>query len=108
MEKDRTKAARACNACYETVFPLLDPPTGSSSTTFTTFDQRHTDVTGSQTMSTISGFPSWMTLTGQGVAPSATEALMAIDPGLPHVEDEGYGEGDVNSDKEGDVRHERL
>jgi FYVE/RhoGEF/PH domain-containing protein 5/6 len=105
MAKDSTKAARACNACYETVFPLLDPPaTDSNPSTFSS-----TDMTSSQTTSTIASFPSWMTLTGPSVVANTTEALMAIDrcdPGLPQIESDD--DGDASSDREEDVRHGRL
>lgn len=73
--KGSTKPARACEACYETVFPLLDPP---SDIVHTYASTDHASSIPPQTVSTLTNFPSWTTLPGSAVT-SATEALMAID-----------------------------
>lgn len=70
-----SKPARACNACYEAVFPLLDPP-----------EEREVDsnditgTLGSGTLSSLTNMPSWMSMPSLPLAPaSAPDALMAID-----------------------------
>ncbi|KAL1696757.1 hypothetical protein GGG16DRAFT_85229 [Schizophyllum commune] len=74
-----SKPARACNACYETVFPLLDPPSddeadGSSSSA------ANTGTLGMGTLSSLTNLPSWMSTPILPLAPaSAPDALMAID-----------------------------
>lgn len=86
----KSKPARACDACYETVFPLVDPDSES--------EPAHGDsqiVPTSGTVSTLSGFPTWQSLSTpalalqHGSAPSASKqasALMAIDITSPTVE----------------------
>ncbi|KAJ7230335.1 hypothetical protein GGX14DRAFT_508100 [Mycena pura] len=75
---DSSKPARACNACYETVFPLLDNPGGE--------DEVDAGPLGSMldahsnTVSSLSSFPSWLSMPSLPLA-STTEALMAIDRG---------------------------
>jgi len=70
--KDLSKAARACDACYETVFPLLDPTTAESpahpASTFT-----------------LSGFPSWQSMPALAMPGSRPRpsALMTIDVNHP-------------------------
>ena len=65
---DPTKSARACNACYDTVFPLIE--TSASEGT----------VKASQSGSTLTSFPSWKTqkpVPQDVVKPSS---LMALEP----------------------------
>ncbi|KAK7031745.1 hypothetical protein R3P38DRAFT_2925523 [Favolaschia claudopus] len=87
-----SKPARACNACYETVFPLLDnndnpiDPDAVHDTTNVngeagTEDQQMLDTqSNSGTLSSLSNFPSWLSMPSLPLA-STTEALMAIDRG---------------------------
>ncbi|KAJ7330433.1 hypothetical protein DFH08DRAFT_1022692 [Mycena albidolilacea] len=72
-----SKPARACNACYETVFPLLDSPAED--------DEAHAagllDAAHAGTLTnSLSNFPSWLSMPSLPLA-STTEALMAIDRG---------------------------
>lgn len=71
--KESTKPARACEACYETVFPLLDPPIDGS-------DPFSTSVSASSTntITALSNFPSWLSMPSLPIS-SMPEALMAID-----------------------------
>jgi hypothetical protein len=72
------KAARACNACYETVFPLLEPSAESLSSG---------DISGSADVvpqansgSTLASFPSWKTTKLSGSALDVGPgALMPLD-----------------------------
>ncbi|KAL0955221.1 hypothetical protein HGRIS_004123 [Hohenbuehelia grisea] len=66
--KEATKPARACNACYETVFPLLDPP-----------DEREELASPlTDTMNTLSAIPLLVSLQPEQPPPTP-HALMAID-----------------------------
>ncbi|ESK93148.1 rho guanine nucleotide exchange factor [Moniliophthora roreri MCA 2997] len=53
------KPARACNACYETVFPLLDPRSDND-------DDDHHDIDMTHEVTTTNGlganFPSWLSM----------------------------------------------
>ncbi|KAF7345501.1 hypothetical protein MVEN_01568600 [Mycena venus] len=79
-----SKPARACNACYETVFPLLDNPaededgqaSAAADSSEPTLDAAHSIGT----LSSLSNFPSWLSMPSLPLA-STTEALMAIDRG---------------------------
>ncbi|KAA1477233.1 hypothetical protein DENSPDRAFT_578152 [Dentipellis sp. KUC8613] len=67
--KDASKPARACDACYETVFPIIDP-SASPHVPPPTF--------------TLTGFPSWQSMPAlamPGARPRPASALMAIDLG---------------------------
>ncbi|KAJ7173416.1 hypothetical protein C8R46DRAFT_1215363 [Mycena filopes] len=78
---DSSKPARACNACYETVFPLLDPPAPDEGdlTSSTSAEAGSSMLEAhSNTMSSLSNFPSWLSMPSLPLA-STTEALMAID-----------------------------
>ena len=68
--KTSTKSARACDACYDAVFPLLDPA-----------GTEGRDASISPSNSTLAGFPSWLSmpsfaLSTQGSTP---DALMSLD-----------------------------
>ncbi|KAJ7780090.1 hypothetical protein DFH07DRAFT_875712 [Mycena maculata] len=74
-----SKPARACNACYETVFPLLPPEDDDSDGALDNI------ATNNNTMTALANFPSWLSMpslplpgavAGAGMGP---EALMAID-----------------------------
>ncbi|TFK56922.1 hypothetical protein OE88DRAFT_73335 [Heliocybe sulcata] len=85
--KDSNKPARACDACYETVFPVIQD--GSSPTDA---------VPPAQTIGTLSNFPSWQSISMPSLAlpgPGArASALMAIDLGSPKRPLEAVAEGD--------------
>ncbi|KAF8877905.1 hypothetical protein BD779DRAFT_1556237 [Infundibulicybe gibba] len=66
--KDASKPARACDACYEAVFPLLDPPEM----------QAGMSRFNSDTITSLSNFPSWLSMPTLPVSPTP-QALMAID-----------------------------
>jgi len=63
-----TKAARACDACYDTVFPVIHPPSGEGSTNINKFG----------TIGSFSHLPSWLSMPSLPV-PRQPHALMAID-----------------------------
>ncbi|KAI0640206.1 hypothetical protein C8Q77DRAFT_118740 [Trametes polyzona] len=68
--KDSSKSARACEACYDTVFPLLEQPT-----------EPQVSVTAGTTHShfTLSGLKSMPSLLLNDMMASTPSALMAID-----------------------------
>lgn len=78
--KDESKPARACDACYETVFPVMDAPSDEEFDS-TANNTNHRTI-NSDTLGTLSGFPSWLSMPVIPVASnpaSAPQALMAID-----------------------------
>jgi FYVE, RhoGEF and PH domain containing 5/6 len=75
--KDESKPARACDACYETVFPLIDAPSDDDTDNPNDLKTINTDTLG-----TLSGFPSWLSMPVLPVASNpltVPQALMAID-----------------------------
>ncbi|RDB23827.1 FYVE, RhoGEF and PH domain-containing protein 6 [Hypsizygus marmoreus] len=68
---DSSKPARACDACYETVFPLLDPPPDSA-------DDEISHKNHADTIASLSNFPSWLSMPSLPTS-STPQALMAID-----------------------------
>ena len=79
--KDESKAARACDACYETVFPLLDVPLDDNADSGGTDSYTRGEI-NNDTLGTLSGFPSWLSMPTLHVtsnAMPAPQALMAID-----------------------------
>ncbi|OBZ68452.1 Rac guanine nucleotide exchange factor B [Grifola frondosa] len=70
--KDAHKAARACDACYETVFPLLNVPPSVSVSAGTT----HSHFT-------LSGLKSMPSLLMRDTNNSTPSVLMALDRGSP-------------------------
>ncbi|KAJ6485513.1 hypothetical protein C8R45DRAFT_1098312 [Mycena sanguinolenta] len=75
-----SKPARACNACYETVFPLLDSPPEDDDTAADAEQHNTMLAAHSETVSSLSNFPSWLSMPSLPLA-STTEALMALDRG---------------------------
>jgi hypothetical protein len=76
--KDEGKPARACDACYETVFPLIDDDADSSANT----DNPNSRVINADTLGTLSGFPSWLSMPALPVVSNPVpvpQALMAIN-----------------------------
>ncbi|KAJ7605596.1 hypothetical protein FB45DRAFT_1069241 [Roridomyces roridus] len=75
---DASKPARACNACYETVFPVLPPEhedSGEGEPQNGMLDATNNGLTNS-----LSNFPSWLSMPSLPLAgASTTEALMALD-----------------------------
>lgn len=66
--KNSTKSARACDACYDTVFPLLDHSADT------------TESSVSPSNSTLTSFPSWLSMPSLAMpmSNSTPEALMAM------------------------------
>ena len=62
--KGATKAARACDECYKTVFPVIEPQAEPEQP--------------SPSQRTLSGLPSWFTIISPAPVASTVEALMAI------------------------------
>ncbi|KAL1748192.1 hypothetical protein HDZ31DRAFT_79887 [Schizophyllum fasciatum] len=74
-----SKAARACNACYEAVFPLLDTAS-EDAREGSAISAASQGTLGMGTLSSLTNLPSWMSMPSLPLAPaSAPEALMAID-----------------------------
>ena len=77
--KEESKPARACDACYETVFPVIDAPRDELDSNANNTNHR---TINSDTLGTLSGFPSWLSMPVMPVASnpvSVPQALMAID-----------------------------
>ncbi|KZT27644.1 hypothetical protein NEOLEDRAFT_1088599 [Neolentinus lepideus HHB14362 ss-1] len=85
--RDSNKPARACDACYETVFPILQD--GSSPTDA---------MPPAQAIGTLSNFPSWQSISMPSLAlpgvGARASALMAIDLGSPKRPLEAVAEGE--------------
>ncbi|EPQ60193.1 hypothetical protein GLOTRDRAFT_67584 [Gloeophyllum trabeum ATCC 11539] len=85
--KDSNKPARACGACYETVFPILENDSSPTNA-----------MPPAQTIGTLSGFPSWQSISMPSLALSGVgaraSALMAIDLGSPKRPLEAVAEGE--------------
>ncbi|EJD03537.1 uncharacterized protein FOMMEDRAFT_132998 [Fomitiporia mediterranea MF3/22] len=64
---DSSKSARACNACYDTVFPVIE--TSASENT----------ISAAQSGSTLSSFPSWKTQKPTAQSFSKPSELMSLD-----------------------------
>ena len=67
-----TKPARACDACYDTVFPVIYPPSGEVATNINNEPHK------SDTIPSLSHLPSWLSMPSLPV-PRQPHALMAID-----------------------------
>ena len=90
--KEPTKSARSCDACYETVFPLLDPPTDPEQDPSTT-PQTSQSSPYSNTISSIAGLPSWLSMPSLPLSKKITPdpgALMALDREPKREERERY------------------
>ena len=68
-----TKPARACDACYDTVFPVIRPPSGEVSTNLNNESHKSDD-----TIPSLSHLPSWLSMPSLPVQ-RQPHALMAID-----------------------------
>ncbi|KXN83956.1 FYVE, RhoGEF and PH domain-containing protein 6 [Leucoagaricus sp. SymC.cos] len=85
-----SKPARACEACYETVFPLVDPPTNgrppsSPNTSSILSSSIGTTRLGNDTITSLSMLPSWVsmpTLPTQGSQPQALMVDLDISTDL--------------------------
>ncbi|KAG6849678.1 hypothetical protein H0H93_006394 [Arthromyces matolae] len=69
-----SKPARACDACYETVFPLVDSDPGAPLDVFGTIHRARE----SDSYPSISSLPSWLSMPSTP-ASTTPQALMAID-----------------------------
>ncbi|KAI0801348.1 hypothetical protein C8Q74DRAFT_1192978 [Fomes fomentarius] len=81
------KSARACEACYDTVFPLLEQPPGPSVTVTAGTTHSHFTLSGLKSMPSL--------LLNNDVTSNTPSALMAIDLDSPkrvltRIEDESY------------------
>ncbi|KAJ3575572.1 hypothetical protein NP233_g1000 [Leucocoprinus birnbaumii] len=78
-----SKPARACEACYETVFPLVDPPTNGenpsvlSSSSFLSSNVG-TVRPGKDTITSLSMLPSWVSMPSLPTQSSQPQALMQM------------------------------
>ncbi|KAK0185060.1 hypothetical protein F5146DRAFT_1073287 [Armillaria mellea] len=79
--KDASKPARACNACYETVFPLLDPPEEEGN------NHRVPPEASNNTITSLTNFPSWLSMPSLPLS-ATPEALMAIHRDTPKCVDD--------------------
>ncbi|KAF5332282.1 hypothetical protein D9611_008166 [Ephemerocybe angulata] len=69
-KKEATKPARACDACYESIFPVID----SSSSNMHEGGGRFDD-----SITSLSKMPSWFSMPSIPTEPAQPQALMAID-----------------------------
>ena len=69
-----TKPARACDACYDTVFPVIHPPSLGEEVATNINNGSHK----SDTITSLSHLPSWLSMPSLPV-PRQPHALMAID-----------------------------
>ncbi|EDR05249.1 uncharacterized protein LACBIDRAFT_303559 [Laccaria bicolor S238N-H82] len=102
-KNELSKPARACDACYDTVFPLLDPPSPEKRSS--NLPENSTD-----TITSLSSLPSWVSMPALPVD-KQPQALMALD--LTPSRDASF-DGDATADdreKKGRLRlrpHQRL
>ncbi|KAJ7588253.1 hypothetical protein C8J56DRAFT_1014515 [Mycena floridula] len=84
-EEPSGNPARACTACYETVFPLIDPEAEES-------DEQPQGESQTYTNS-LTNYPSWLSMPSLPLTPVSPESLMAFDKRpLARIEDdEVYG-----------------
>ena len=75
QEDSSTKTARACDACYDTVFPVIHPLPTEEAATNTNYENSHKSDT---TIPSLSHLPSWLSMPSLS-APRQPHALMAID-----------------------------
>lgn len=102
-KNELSKPARACDACYDTVFPLLDPPSP---------EKRSSNLpeNSADTIASLSSLPSWVSMPALPVD-KQPQALMALD--LTPSRDASF-DGDVTADdreRKGRLRlrpHQRL
>ena len=72
QQDSSSKPARACDACYDTVFPVIHPPSGEVATDI------NNDSHKSDTIPSLSHLPSWLSMPSLPVQ-RQPHALMAID-----------------------------
>lgn len=73
-----TKPARACDACYDTVFPVINPPLSEDFPSNTNNESHKSD-----TITSLSHLPSWLSMPSLPVQ-RQPHALMAIDMNFNH------------------------
>lgn len=98
-----SKPARACEACYETVFPLVDPPTNresASSPNSSSFLSSSVGTVrpGKDTITSLSMLPSWVSMPSLPTQASQPQALMQmadvdISTDLPDTYTQGANTG---------------
>ena len=79
--KEESRPARACDACYETVFPLIDGPSDGETDSSANGHNPDYRTINSDALGTLCGFPPWLSMpvlpdTSNAPAP---KALMDID-----------------------------
>jgi FYVE/RhoGEF/PH domain-containing protein 5/6 len=103
-KNDSSKPARACNACYDTVFPLLDPPTESEEEPTNPPPSDSTPYMN--TIASLAGLPSWFAMPSFPLS-SATPgpgALMALDRDREHGKKRGKELDRNDNDNDGNVK----
>lgn len=89
---ESTKPARACDACYESVFPVVDEPSLDSA-------EYPAPRINADTISSLANFPAWVSMPSMPVSKHSTpQALMAID--LAHSLDAALQSTQANSGQE--------
>lgn len=76
-----SKPARACETCYETVFPLVDPPTngeGAASPMFSSFLSSDVGTARLAKDTTLSMLPTWVSMPSLPTQGSQPQALMQM------------------------------
>ncbi|KAF8972714.1 hypothetical protein BDZ97DRAFT_853105 [Flammula alnicola] len=76
--KHESKPARACDACYESVFPLIDPPESNEQEESEVAQEGIAEHRSSDTITSLSRLPSWLSMPALPMQ-RQPQALMAID-----------------------------
>lgn len=112
-----SKPARACETCYETVFPLVDPPTigeGAASPKFSSFLSSDVGTARLAKDTTLSMLPTWVSMPSlptQGSQPQALMQMADADistdgleiPG-PYISASALSTSDLQSPRRGHAR----
>lgn len=114
-----SKPARACETCYETVFPLLDPPTNGEGITNPMFSSFLSSSVGTarlteDTTTALPMLPTWVSMPSLPTQGSQPQALMqmtdadistdVLDISEPYISTNVPGTSDLQSTKRGHVR----
>ncbi|KAF9553664.1 hypothetical protein CPC08DRAFT_744681 [Agrocybe pediades] len=101
------KPARACDACYETVFPLINPPSSQQNGIAeedASAEQGSSDAKGSDTITSLAHLPSWLSMPALPVQ-RQPQALMAID--LNSSRDFSLDAEDIRGHRPGEIDQRR-
>ena len=112
-----SKPARACETCYETVFPLVDPPTneeGAASPMFASFLSSDVGTARLAKGTTRSMLPTWVSMPSlptQGSQPQALMQMADADISMdgleisgPYISASALGTSDLQSSRRGHAR----